>query len=403
MPVYSHSRLSSWENCPLQYRYRYIDRLRTGFQSIEAFVGKCVHEVLEGLYRDLERARSGGAEPYVAQFDRIWDAKYTPNVRVIRPDLDAGYYRAIGARCVRSYWEQYYPFAIDPGKIIGLEMKVELALDPQRRYRMIGFVDRVQHAEPGVIEIHDYKTSASLPREGSLRFDRQLPLYEMALRERFPQTNEVRLIWHFLVHDAEFVERRTARDLDRVKRTCISLIQTVERARDFPAKKGPLCAWCEYQETCPEWEGSRPVASPAFPKGRPDVQAECSGPEVSDAGVPAPGVPPRGRDLPKAIPAAPGAGGSPERKTRAVGERAAGDRPESTDPSSRMPAGLTAGPEAPRASGIPPAEVPGTAAAPTTEPETRRPEKLRPAAPEDRRRRTSRARRDPSPAQLRLF
>lgn len=273
MPVYSHSRLSSFENCPLAYKYRYIDRIRTAWQSIEAFMGKCVHEVLEDLYKDLDRARKAGPEPYIEKFDAIWKAKLTPDVHVVRPDLDPEYYRDVGAACVKGYWERHHPFPIDPGKIIGVEMKVEMALDPDRRFRMMGFVDRAQHAEPGVIEIHDYKTSSSLPREGSLRFDRQLPLYEIALRQRFPQTQKVRLIWHFLAHGKEFVEERQEKDLDRVKRLCIDLIRTVESARDFPAKKGPLCSWCEHQDRCPEWKEARPTAAPAFPGGRPPVPA----------------------------------------------------------------------------------------------------------------------------------
>ena len=269
MPVYSHSRLSTYENCPLQYKFRYIDRIRTDWQSIEAFMGKCVHEVLEELYKDLDRARAGGAEPYVARFQKIWASRLAPAIHVVRPDLDAGYYRDVGSACVKEYWESSYPFKIDAEKIIGLELKVELSLDPDRRFRMMGFVDRAQHAEPGVIEIHDYKTSANLPKEGSLRFDRQLPLYEIALRQRFPLTRKVRLIWHFLAHGKEFVEERSEQDLERIKKACIDLILTVERARDFSAKKGPLCAWCEYQEICPEWREARPAAAPAFPNGRP--------------------------------------------------------------------------------------------------------------------------------------
>jgi len=271
LTVYSHSRLSSFENCPLQYRYRYIDRIRTGFEGIEAFMGKRVHEVLEAVYRDLPKARAEGLEGALARYETLWSENLTPNVRVVRPDLDVEYYHAIGARCVASYWEKHFPFAVDPAQIIGIELKVEMSLDLSGRFRMMGFVDRAQHAGPGVIEIHDYKTTATLPKEGSLRFDRQLPLYEIALRQRFPETKEVRLIWHFLAHDTSAVETREPGDLDRVKKSCIGLIQTVEKAKEFGPKKGPLCAWCDYQEICPEWRGVKPTAAPAFPNGRPEI------------------------------------------------------------------------------------------------------------------------------------
>ncbi|HXI03036.1 MAG TPA: PD-(D/E)XK nuclease family protein [Candidatus Saccharimonadales bacterium] len=283
MPVYSHSRLSSYENCPLQYRYRYVDRIRTDFESIEAFMGKKVHETLEHVYGDLDAARAAGVDEAVAWFDRAWSTGLVPGVRVVRPDMQAEDYRRIGERCIRGFWEINYPFQIEPERIIGLELRVDIALDKDRRYRMMGFIDRVQHAEAGVIEIHDYKTSASLPREGSLRYDRQLPLYEMGIRQRFPQTDQVRLIWHYLAHGQTIVETRTREQLDRVRRSCIALIQTLERVHDFPAKKGPLCAWCSYQEMCPEWKTEKPVAPPAFPGGRPEAAAEEAAPSEGAA------------------------------------------------------------------------------------------------------------------------
>ena len=40
--LYSYSRLRAFENCPLQFRYRYLDRIQSEFESIEAFNGKRV-------------------------------------------------------------------------------------------------------------------------------------------------------------------------------------------------------------------------------------------------------------------------------------------------------------------------------------------------------------------------
>ena len=62
MPVYSHSRLSAFEKCKLQYRYRYIDRIKRDTQSIEAFMGNRVHDALEKLYRDLLASKRPGLD-----------------------------------------------------------------------------------------------------------------------------------------------------------------------------------------------------------------------------------------------------------------------------------------------------------------------------------------------------
>ena len=57
MRIHSHSSLGSFENCPRQYWYQYIGKPDVErVDTIEAFLGTCVHETLE--------ARSGGLSPH---------------------------------------------------------------------------------------------------------------------------------------------------------------------------------------------------------------------------------------------------------------------------------------------------------------------------------------------------
>lgn len=254
MPLYSHSRISAFENCPLQYRYRYIDGIRKDVEGIEAFMGKTVHEVLDALYADLPRARAGGPEPHVALFNELWRRNLSPGVRIVRENMTAEDYRAIGERCVASYFRRHHPF--ETGEVLGRETRVEFSLDADGRYRMQGFVDRIDRTAEGVIEIHDYKTG-SLPRAGALRSDRQLTLYEIAVRDRWSGVQEVRLVWHYLAHDRSFVERRGPEDLARTRLSVIRSIQRIEATVDFPARPSALCSWCEYREICPAMETTR--------------------------------------------------------------------------------------------------------------------------------------------------
>ncbi|WRQ72956.1 MAG: PD-(D/E)XK nuclease family protein [Methanosarcinales archaeon Met12] len=63
MTVYSHSRLSTYENCPLQYKHNHIDKIRLEpeITGIEAFMGIRVHEALEKLYRDLNVSKENNS------------------------------------------------------------------------------------------------------------------------------------------------------------------------------------------------------------------------------------------------------------------------------------------------------------------------------------------------------
>jgi putative RecB family exonuclease len=252
--VWSHSRLSSFEKCPLQYRYRYIDRIKRDTQGIEGFMGSRVHEALEHLYREVGTGRVPGADEVVGVYQARWAAEYDPaRVRIVRRELHAADYRATGERCLRDFHRRQAPFA--DGETLGLEQEVQFSLDPSGRYQIRGFIDRVARAAPGVYEVHDYKTSASRPSDEDLRRDRQLTFYQMAVRDRYRDAREVRLIWHFLTRGERRVSSRTETEIDAHRRQAIRLIDTIETARAYPARESALCRWCEYRDICPAQQG----------------------------------------------------------------------------------------------------------------------------------------------------
>ena len=249
MAIYSHSRLSTYEKCPLQYRYRYLDRIKRDTQSIEAFLGNRVHEVLETLYRDLLNSKPPSLEGLLALYHRRWDQEFSEKIAIVRSEFGADHYRRAGVECVTRYYRRHHPF--DDGTTLGLEDRVTVWLDAAGRYQVQGYVDRLVGRGQGVYEIHDYKTSAYLPSDASLRRDRQLTLYRMAIEERYPDAREIRLVWHYLLFDRALASDRTPHEIEQHRRQTIRLIDTIEETRVFPPRESALCRWCEYRDICP--------------------------------------------------------------------------------------------------------------------------------------------------------
>lgn len=252
MPTYSHSRLTSYEKCKLQYKYRYIDRIRKDVQGIEAFMGNRVHEALEKLFKDLMMEKVSELEELTGLYHRNWDAQYTPKIRIVKTEYTPDHYRKVGERCITEFYKTYHPFK--DGVTLGLEEKLGIPLDAEGKYRMEGFVDRIVRVSPGVFEVHDYKTSSSLPWAQDLENDRQLPLYQLGVQAKFPDAKEVRLIWHYLAFNQELRSSRNLEALEALKAKTVELIQRVESTREFPPTESALCRWCEYQEMCPLWK-----------------------------------------------------------------------------------------------------------------------------------------------------
>ena len=125
--LYSHFRLSSYENCPFQYKLKYVDRVQPPLgTTIEAFVGSRVHDALEWLYRLARDGRVATKEELVQKYQALWEAKWEDEIRVIKQELEVEHYRSNGQKWVEQYWDRYQPF--DQGITIDLECKVFIDL-----------------------------------------------------------------------------------------------------------------------------------------------------------------------------------------------------------------------------------------------------------------------------------
>lgn len=255
MPVYSHSSLQCFENCPLSYKYHYIDRIKTEEgETIEVFMGSRVHQVLKRLYDDLYYEKHNSLEELLAYYDECWQKHWSDDIRIIKERYSAENYKRVGERCIRDYYARYQPF--DQGRTVATELPVTITLE-EVDYELRGTIDRLTAFPEGRYEIHDYKTSRYLKPQADLDTDRQLALYQLGIQQRWRDVERVDLVWHYLAFDKEFRSERTGEQLARLKEAALSLIQRIERAQEqdsFPVRRGPLCDWCEFQIICPEWK-----------------------------------------------------------------------------------------------------------------------------------------------------
>ncbi len=251
MPTYSHSRLSSYENCPLKYRFTYVDRVKLERmpESIEAFMGKRVHETLEKLYSDRMLSKENTLDELLDFYDGAWGKNWSDDVQIVRRDLTAENYHETGRRCIADYYRRYAPFS--RGRTLKLEAPIYIDING---YKLMGYIDRLDFLGDGRYEIHDYKTSRSLPAQSYFDDDRQLALYQIGVHKMWKDAENVDLVWHYLVYDREMRSCRSPECLERLKASVVGVIQQIEAAEkeyDFPANESGLCNWCEYRSLCP--------------------------------------------------------------------------------------------------------------------------------------------------------
>jgi putative RecB family exonuclease len=167
-------------------------------------------------------------------------------VSVTKKEFTVDHYRNAGREAITNYYRCYAPF--NQSKTLSTEYNINFKIDD---ITITGKIDRLSHNGDGFYEIHDYKTSRSLPTQNELDHDWQLGLYQIGVKEKFGDAKEINLIWHYLIFDKEFTSTRSDAQLEDLKKGVLSLIKTIEKETIFSPKESHLCDWCEYFEYCP--------------------------------------------------------------------------------------------------------------------------------------------------------
>lgn len=252
MAVYSHSRLSTYEQCPRRYKFKYVEKFPIGDrQSVEGYMGGVVHETLRRLYELAMAGKVWEEEKLLTYYDEVW-VKDRPSELYIRDEeLSEEDFRKKGRSMLSDYYRMNHPF--DQEKTVALERNITVNLDAEGKYRAQGFIDRLAVGADDTMQIHDYKTSRSIVRQQNLDEDRQLAMYQLGVQQMWPDRKGFELVWHYLAVPERRTSRRTDVDIEALIKSTITLIREIQQARtddNFPTRESRLCNWCEYMSFC---------------------------------------------------------------------------------------------------------------------------------------------------------
>jgi len=247
--VYSFSRIKSFHQCPLRYRYRYLQGLKEAFSSIESFLGNTVHDVLEWLYAERHRGREPDESTMLDRFAKSWTESLDETVAIVRiDDLEESYLKTGREMLIRFFRET---FARDRSETLALEQRLSERLSDTVLFT--GFADRVGRTDRGRLFVIDYKTSKSEGDGSEFSEGLQAPLYAACVLGHYGE-KEVLAGYHYLRHGTTRWQQvdtdRAVQLLDRF----LDLATEVDAAGEFPARPGILCAWCGFNAQCPAAE-----------------------------------------------------------------------------------------------------------------------------------------------------
>jgi putative RecB family exonuclease len=246
--IYSHSSISSFKQCQFKFKLRYIDKIIPEVkQTVEAFMGGIVHEILEELYINIKSGKVPEFNELQARLIEKWKSCWTNNILIVKQGMTKENYFESALRFLKNYYEKYFPF--NHGEIIGVEEQIKITIEGKE---LIGYIDRLEKRGEEY-HIIDYKTNNWLKSQQDLDNDNQLATYQIAIMEKY-NTDKVILNWHFLNFNELLQSKRTKEQIELLKKELLKSINEIENAKEFKTCKSRLCDWCEYKSMCPEFK-----------------------------------------------------------------------------------------------------------------------------------------------------
>jgi len=266
---YSYSKLSTYLNCPQKYKLSYLDKIKKKEESIEAFIGKVIHEVLEWLYNNSKEELSYiSFDSIMNKYNEIWNKRkhdkiflawikiqYKRNKKLYNLE----WFKSNGIEYLREYYKNHGP-DFSKNNVIGVEEKIVFDLGA---FKFKGYIDRIDKIDNYII-INDYKTGKTKTKSELLK-DLQVKVYILAVLSKYKDYN-IKLRWHYLNKKYNIVEIDTLKDLkptfaENIKNNILKIINDIidsEKRMNFPSKESNLCEWCYMWNECSTRVGNNP-------------------------------------------------------------------------------------------------------------------------------------------------
>lgn len=256
----SPSKVSSFRDCALAFRFTAIERLPDP-ATVWTVKGTLVHSALEGLFWNHPQGRRTPAAAS-AELAQAW-AALQDDADYLSLDLEGDHaeaFRSDAEQLVANYFLVEDPNEVTP---IGIELMLEARLGD---VRLRGILDRLDRTPEGELVVIDYKTGrAPAPAYEQAKLN-GVQLYALLCQEVLGRRPvQVKLL--HLKEPTVITAEPSEQGLESQRTKTLAVWSAIERAcrdEDFRPRTGPLCRFCRFRDYCPAYGGDPSRAAAAL-------------------------------------------------------------------------------------------------------------------------------------------
>jgi len=236
----SFSQIDVFNTCPLQYRYRFIQKIPILPSAAQSF-GDSVHRSLRDFYQKIKF----GEKPTKDDLLKILEENWIPLGYASRAHEEKA--KETGREMLSRFYDELVLEVIPKD----LEKSFTIKISPD--LKIGGKIDRVDEKE-GVIEIIDYKTGKVLDQK-EVDNSLQMTVYALAATDKEfynKKPEEVILTFYFLENLEKRSTKRTEDQLKQAKEDLLKKKEEIEKST-FEPTPGPWCDFCDFKLICEAW------------------------------------------------------------------------------------------------------------------------------------------------------
>lgn len=184
LPVisFSNSELKTYERCPKQWEYKYLQDLVPKEKQRPLYLGNWIHSALETHYRDGDWRI--GHQLYVDNWNKLFEEE---RIMLRRPKKGRPTTPPLPEMVERIMKSYLWYYKNEGWRVVLTEQKIEVHIPVKGGgfYLFKGIVDLVVEDEEGLYWVIDHKTASTIPDPTSFHaMDPQLMLYPWAIEKQ---------------------------------------------------------------------------------------------------------------------------------------------------------------------------------------------------------------------------
>lgn len=237
----SFSQIETFEKCPLQYRYRYIQKIPVLPSAAQSF-GDTIHRTLRDFYLQIKEGKKLKEEDLISLLWQNWKSEGFSS-KSHEQEM-----KKKGEKILRDFFQKSFNPEVIPKY---LEYPFVIKVSPF--LKIGGKIDRIDEYKD-YLEIIDYKTGKPWEQK-EVDKSLQMTVYALAATSKGildKKPEKIILSFYFLETNEKKSTSRRAEDLQKAKEELAQKAKEIEKS-DFPPKPSNLCDFCEYRLLCEAW------------------------------------------------------------------------------------------------------------------------------------------------------